>query len=87
MAETEAPTDPEREARRAIWAAVIGAVMLMLGLVLVLTRFVIYVGAWPEVRPVYFEGIGVVMTLMGIIALSAGIIMSQVFKHEAMYPP
>jgi uncharacterized membrane protein YwaF len=76
-------SDSEREARRTIRAAMIGIIMLVVGLMLALSNFVIYIGAWPDERPFYLGGIGVIMSIIGFIALAAGLIMSWVFSHEA----
>jgi cytochrome c biogenesis protein CcdA len=85
MSETaEARTfmDAELQARRARRAVFIGALMLVAGLMLVLTRFIIYVGAWPDERPVYLAGIGVVLVFMGTITFVAGVVLSYLSGHE-----
>lgn len=77
----------EREARRANRAAIIGAVMLVAGLVLTMSNLVIYVGSFPDERPLYLAGIGVVLFFVGVITLAAGLFMSHLFRREAVSQP
>ena len=80
-------TDAELQVRRARRAVLIGALMLVAGLVLVLTRFIIYVGSWPDERPVYLAGIGVVLAFMGTISLIAGVVLTHISGHETNERP
>ena len=80
--ESRASTDAELQARRARRAVLVGALMLVAGLVLVLTRFIVYVGSWPDERPVYLAGIGVVLAFMGTITFVAGVVLSHMSGHE-----
>ena len=75
-------TDAGLQARRAKRAVLTGALMLIAGLVLLLTRFVIYMGSWPDERPVYLAGIGVVLAFTGTITLVAGIVLSHISRNE-----
>jgi hypothetical protein len=81
------PSDPDRDTRRAILAAMFGAIMLVVGLVLWVGNLVVYVGSWPDERPMYLAGIGVVLFFMGIIALAAGLVLSRLFRREAGSQP
>ena len=59
--------------RRGLIAALIGGIAALVGLLLVLTQWVIYLGEWPDIRPVYFAGIGWFLVIMGSISFMAGL--------------
>jgi hypothetical protein len=61
--------------------------MLIAGLLLWMSGSVIYIGSWPDERPMYLAGLGVVMIFMGIITLAAGLVMSHMFRRRADSQP
>ena len=69
-------TDDSEDAtlsRRGLVAAMIGGIAALVGLLLVATNWVVYIGEWPDQRPFYFAGIGNFMLIMGFISFMTGL--------------
>ena len=54
-------------------AGITGGILILVGLILSITDFVIYVGEWPNERPLYLSGIGYPIFVIGIFSALTGL--------------
>jgi len=59
--------------KRGMIALVVGAILILVGFVLVITDVIVYVGEWPNERPVYLAGIGYPLFIIGIFSALTGL--------------
>ena len=66
-------TETQADKRKRAVAGIVGGIMILIGLVLAVTDVVIYVGEWPNERPVYLSGIGYPLFVIGLFSALTGL--------------
>jgi len=66
-------SEGHRDKKKGVIAMVVGTILLLIGLLLTVADIVVYVGEWPDQRPVYLAGIGYPLFVIGIFSALTGL--------------